>query len=69
MNTTNGGITVLTTMESSYSISVLIFNPLRTSHGDIYICEGAIDSPAFNSSQTTLMQETVMTTVQSMLLF
>ena len=62
--TNESNITVLTTVGNSYTISVLTFNPLRTSHGDDYACHGAIDSPALNSPQTIAMQETV--TVQSM---
>ena len=57
--TNESNITVLTTVGNSYSISVLIFNPLRTSHGYDYTCCGAIDSPALNSPQTIFMQGTV----------
>ena len=61
--TNESNITVLTTVGNSYSISVLTFNPLRTSHGDDYTCRGAIDSPALNSPQAISIRETV--TVQS----
>ena len=61
--TNESNVTVLTTVGNSYSISVLTFNPLRTSHGDDYTCRGAIDSPALNLPQAISVQETV--TVQS----
>ena len=65
MSITNGsGITVITTVGSSSTVSVLTFDPLKTSHGDVYTCGGAVDSPALNSPQRASMQETV--NVQSM---
>ena len=58
--TNESNVTVLTTVGNSYSISLLTFNPLRTSHGDDYTCRGAIDSPALNLPQAISMRETVI---------
>lgn len=67
MNISDGsGVTVSTTTASSYSISVLTFDPLKTSHGGVYTCVGAVGSPALYSPQTDSMEETV--TVQSELI-
>ena len=60
INTTSGsGITISTTIGDPYSLSVLTFDPLKTSHGDVYICGGALDSPALTVQQTTSMEERV----------
>ena len=65
LNTSSGsGITISSTIGDSYSLSVLSFDPLKTSHGEVYTCEGALDLPALNVQQTTSMEETV--SVQSM---
>ena len=46
---TNGnGITVTTMATNRISISTLTFNPLRTSHGERYSCDGMLTSPALD---------------------
>ena len=44
---TNGsGISIATVYESLSTTSVLTFDPLRTSHANVYVCEGSLTSPA-----------------------
>ena len=57
------GITVFTMAASEIAISILTFDPLRTSHEGIYRCDGTLTSPALN---TPLMPSTwVIHEVQS----
>ena len=46
-------ITVSTTTSDTSSTSILTFDPLKTSHGNIYSCDGSLDSPAQNSPLIT----------------
>lgn len=45
-----GGITVSTIIGDSASMSILTFNPLRTSHRGEYDCSGSLESPALTMS-------------------
>ena len=64
INTTNGsGITLSNLTGALFALSTLIFDPLRTSHSDVYTCGGSIASAALETPQTTDMQ--VRITVQS----
>ena len=64
INTTSGsGISLSNSTGALFSLSSLTFDPLRTSHGEVYTCGGSIASPALETPRTTDMQERV--TVQS----
>ena len=41
-------ITVSSTASDTSSLSTLTFDPLRTSHGNIYSCDGSLSSPALD---------------------
>ena len=58
------GVTISILSTGTASLSTLIFDPLRTSHGDIYKCYGTLISPALNAPNTSSPFETVV--VQSM---
>lgn len=45
------------------STSVLMFNPLKTTHGGAYICNGALTTPA--SHQPLIISKSEQVTVQS----
>ena len=64
INTNNGsGITLSSLTGALFSLSTLTFDPLRTSHGEEYTCDGSIASSALETPRTTTIQERV--TVQS----
>ena len=64
INTTNGsGITLSDLTGALSALSSLTFDPLRTSHSEVYTCGGSIASPALETPRTTDMQERI--TVQS----
>ena len=64
---TTGGMTVSngndisvssTSSDTSSSSSTLTFDPLRTSHGNIYSCDGSLNSPALEEPLITSTTET-----------
>ena len=51
--------TASTTVGNSTSVFLLTFNPLKTSHGGIYVCRGSLESPALSRPLATSEQERV----------
>ena len=57
MPISNGsGISIATVYRSLSTTSVLTFDPLRTSHGNVYVCNGSLTSPARSQSFTVSSQ-------------
>ena len=57
--TNDNSMTVSTTVGNTSSVSILTFNPLRTSHGRNYDCRGSLESPALTRPLATSGQERV----------
>ena len=57
------GIQINTTSTAIMSTSILTFNPLQTSHGSVYYCNGMLISPASSSVLNSTQEYHV--TVQS----
>ena len=57
--TNDNRVTVSTNVGSTSSVSILTFNPLRTSHGRNYDCRGSLESPALTRPLATSEQERV----------
>ncbi len=51
-----GDITITTTRSNNTATAILNFNPLRTSHGAVYLCRGTLMSPAQDGLIQTMKQ-------------